>query len=183
MTSETRTPIALVGLSGAGKSVVARRLGERLGAEVIDLDARFEAASGQSIAESFARDGEAAFRRREGELLSAAVRAPHAVLACGGGIVLAASNRTLLRERCHTVWLEASPAVAAARVRSQAAVRPLLDEGTAGERLEVLLRERKAFYAEVAHARVTTDGRSIDQVAAAVLAAVSTIAPGGGRSA
>ena len=172
---ETR-PIALIGLMGAGKSSVARVLGERLGVSVADLDGMIEATSGESVAALFERAGEPWFRRREGELLAEALRSGVRVVACGGGIVLDPERRRLLRERCRVVWLEVDPAEALERVRGQddepARTRPLLAGADAGTRLRDLLRERAPLYAEAAHVRVPTGGRSPNQVADAVLAAL-----------
>jgi len=169
-------PIALIGLMGAGKSAVARVLGERLGVSVADLDGMIEAVEGCSVAELFERAGEAWFRRRESELLAEAIRSGVQVVACGGGVVLDAERRRLLRERCRVVWLEASPETAAGRLEAvdghAASVRPLLAGQPARERLAQLLAERAPLYAEAAHARVATDGRSPEQVADAVIAAV-----------
>src|SRR5690242_2685082 len=106
MTRDDSKPIALIGMMGAGKSSVARVLGERLGVSVADLDGMIEAIEGTSIAELFERAGEPWFRRREGELLAEALRSGVRVVACGGGIVLDPARRQLLRERCRVVWLE-----------------------------------------------------------------------------
>lgn len=172
-------PIALVGLMGAGKTAVARLLGERLGASVADLDAMIEAVEGASIAELFERSGEAWFRRREGELLAQVLRLGVRVIACGGGIVTDPERRRLLRERCTVVWLEVSPAVAAGRVAAEdgepARVRPLLAGGAPVDRLSALLESRAPLYAEVAHVRVPTDGRTAADVADAVLAALAAL--------
>src|SRR5258705_8374835 len=124
MPTDTERPIALVGLMGAGKSVVARALGERLGAAVADLDAMLEAEAGCTIAELFERDGEPAFRRRETRLLDQALAAGADVVACGGGIVLSPAARTVLRNGCRAVWLEVTPAAAARRLRDGLGARP-----------------------------------------------------------
>lgn len=172
-------PIALVGLMGAGKSEVARVLGERLGASVADLDAMIEAVEGRSIAEMFETAGEAWFRRREGELLTQVLRLGVRVIACGGGIVTEAARRRELRERCTVVWLEVSPDEAARRVSAPgtgpARVRPLLAGGDPAARLAELLASRALLYAEVAHVRVPTDGLEARQVADAVLAALAGV--------
>ena len=165
-------PIALVGIMGAGKSAVARILGERLGTAVADLDAMLEAEEGSSVAELFERSGEAYFRRREGELLSQALAAGARVVACGGGVVLDPARRALLGERCCVVWLEVSPAEAARRVGKDGAGRPLLRDRDPAAELAALLTTRAPLYAEVAAVRVPTDGRTPDQVAAEVLEAV-----------
>ena len=174
-------PIALIGLMGAGKSAVARVLGERLGVSVADLDGMIEAVEGSSVAELFERAGEAWFRRRESELLAEAIRSGVQVVACGGGVVLDPERRKLLRERCRVVWLETTPETAAARlaagdgsgVGAGVKARPLLAGGPVRERLAQLLEERAPLYAEAAHVRVATEGRSPEQVADAVIAAVA----------
>jgi shikimate kinase len=165
MTNES--PIALVGMMGAGKSTVAEILGSRLQAPAVDLDALIEAEAGQPIAEIFAREGETGFRRREATRLEALLRNPPAVLACGGGAVLDPGARSRLRERCRVVWLEVSPEEAYRRVGATGATRPVLAGGVPG--LASLLSARRPLYAEVAELRVSTDGRSADQVADAVL--------------
>jgi shikimate kinase len=103
--SDTRT-IVLIGLSGAGKSTVARLLSERLGARALDLDAAIESDAQASVAQIFAREGEAGFRRREVERLSSVLRDAPAVLACGGGVILEPEARALLSAGCRVVWLE-----------------------------------------------------------------------------
>ena len=168
-------PIALVGLMGAGKSTVARALGERLGGAVADLDAMAEAERGCSVAELFEREGEPAFRRLEGRILDQALAAGAGVISCGGGIVLDPAHRAALAARCRVVWLEVSPATAALRLANPGGLRPLLAAGAAGEpfapllRLEALLAERRSLYEEVALARVSVDDRTADEVAAEVL--------------
>src|SRR5262249_12540860 len=140
-------PIALVGLMGAGKSAVARILGERLGVAVADLDAFLEAEEGCTIAELFEREGESAFRRREGEVLRQALAAGARVIACGGGVVLDPGHRALLRAGCRVIWLQVSPAEAARRVGAGDG-RPLIAGGVPAERLASLLAERTSLYDE-----------------------------------
>jgi shikimate kinase len=169
-------PLALVGLMGAGKSAVSRILGERLGAAVADLDAFIEAEEGCSIDQLFEREGEAYFRRREGEVLRKVLDAGAQVIACGGGVILDPAHRALLRERCRVVWLDVTPGEAARRI-GDGDSRPLLTGAPPVERLRALLDARRALYAEVAHERVTTDGRDQEQVADAVMAVAAGGAP------
>jgi shikimate kinase len=169
---EASRPIALIGLMGAGKSEVAARLGERLGAAVADLDSMVEADAGCTVAELFEREGEPAFRRREIELLGRALGAGVLVIACGGGIVIDPEPRARLRERCRVVWLQVTPAVAARRIAGGEGRRPLLDGGPPETRLAELLKRREPLYAEAAQWRIPTDGRTPDQVADEVLAAL-----------
>ena len=177
MTRPLERPIALVGMMGAGKTVVAEALGERLGAAVADLDDMIEAEEGCSIADLFRREGEPYFRRREGELLRLALASGVRVIACGGGIVQDAAQRALLRDRCHVVWIEVSPRVAAARIGVNAATRPMLGDGPLEPRLAALLDERAPLYGEVATLRVVSDDRSPAEVAATIAAALGGARP------
>ncbi len=176
MTPKDLRPLALIGLMGAGKSTVARILGERLGVAVADLDGMIEAVEGCSVAELFERAGEAWFRRRESELLAEALRSGVRVVACGGGIVLEPAHRELLRERCRVVWLEVDPAEAARRTAAAGTHgphgRPLLAGADPEARLSELARERAPLYAEAAGFRIATTGRTPGQVADDVLAAI-----------
>ena len=176
MTTADTRPIALIGLMGAGKSVVARVLGERLGVSVADLDGMIEAVEGSSVAELFERAGEAWFRRRESELLAEALRSGVRVVACGGGIVLEPAHRKLLRERCRVVWLDVDPAEAARRTSGPGApgggARPLLAGREPVARLRELEHERAPLYREAAGFRVETTSRTAEQVADAVLEAL-----------
>ena len=175
LTNPDSRPIALVGLMGAGKSTVARALGERLGGAVADLDAMVEAERGCSVAELFQREGEPAFRRLEGRILEQALAAGAGIISCGGGIVLDPEHRRLLVTRCRVVWLEVSPATAVLRLANTGGSRPLLAAGAAGEtvapllRLEALLAVRRPLYEQVALARVSVEGRTADEVADEVL--------------
>lgn len=165
-------PLALVGIMGAGKTTVAQRLGERLGTSVADLDAWVEADAGCTVADLFAREGEAAFRRREHAVLHRALGAGVGIVACGGGIVISEPTRALLKERCRIVWLEVSSREAARRLAQVSSTRPLLVDGPIEARLEELLGSRTALYASTADVRVPTDGLDADQVADRVLAAL-----------
>ena len=165
-------PIALIGLMGAGKTSVARALGERLGVAVADLDSMLEAEEGCTVADLFERAGEDYFRRRESELLALALGAGVRVLACGGGVVLDPAHRALLEERCRVVWLEVSPPEAARRVSAEPGRRPLLEGRAAAVRREQLLEPRPPHKAATAEGPVPTDGRSPEQVAEAVIAAL-----------
>ena len=122
--------VALVGLSGTGKSTVAPLLAARRGLAVVDLDGAVVATDGRPVAEIFATDGEAVFRSLESSALAAALAGPPAVVATGGGVVLDADNRTALTEYATVVWLQAAPAALVERLASSPEERPLLAGGT-----------------------------------------------------
>lgn len=164
--------LLLCGMMGAGKSQVGRLLASRLGWEFVDTDERIEAGQQRSVARIFAEEGEAAFRALEREVLEG-LPARSAVIALGGGAVVAAGNRDLLRERGTLVWLDAEPEVLAERI-GDASERPLLaglDAEARVARLRELRAEREPAYAR-AGVRVPTDGSTPERVCDRVLAAL-----------
>lgn len=154
---------------GAGKSTVARVLGERLGRRVVDTDQAVEADAGRTVREIFQQDGEPAFRDLETQALLAALAATDpAVIAAGGGMVLREENRTAMRDAgARVVWLAADPAVLLERVRS-GGHRPALDGDPAGT-LRRMHETRESLYREVADLIVSVDGRSVGDVVEAIL--------------
>ncbi len=150
-------PLVLQGPPGSGKTTLGPALAERLGYAHVDLDAALEASAGASVADLFARDGEASFRARERALLRETLTAPRTVLSVGGGALV---NDTLRREvlrACTVVSLTAPPAVLLARILA-GPVRPLVTHAPDPRAaLDALLDARRAGYAE-AHATVDTSG-------------------------
>jgi len=161
--------LVLVGLMGSGKTTVARIVADRLGRQVIDSDAVIEDATGRTVREIFADDGEAAFRTLETAALLDALASPvPAVIAAAGGVVLREENRAALKQaNAKVVWLCATPAVLVERVTS-GVHRPLLDEDPAGT-LRRMHDDREELYREVADAIVLVDHRSVSEVVEAVL--------------
>jgi shikimate kinase len=162
----------LVGLMGAGKSTVGRVCAQRLQREFVDVDELVEARREATVAEIFEQDGEASFRDQERKaLVDASASTRPTVISCGGGVVLDPDNRATLRDAGCVVWLQADPAVLRERVGGGES-RPLLSGGTAtaAATLERLAEERAPLYEDVADARVETGGRTVDEVADAVLA-------------
>lgn len=161
--------LVLVGMMGAGKSTVGRIVAERLGRELLDSDAVIETATGRTVREIWAADGEEAFRTLETRALREALAADApSVIAAAGGVVLREENRRMLAEAdARVVWLMATPDVLVDRVRS-GMHRPLLDDDPEGT-LQRMWAEREPLYQEVADAIVSVDGRSINEVVEAVL--------------
>lgn len=139
--------IALVGMMGAGKSSIGRRLAARLEVAFFDADKEIEVAAGRPVAEIFASYGEPAFRDCERKVISRllADNPPH-VLATGGGAFMSAETRDRLKERAVTVWLRAPIDVLFARIKRKGN-RPLLKTDDPRATLERLLAERESTYA------------------------------------
>lgn len=149
MATGTR-PVVLVGLPGAGKSSVGRRLASRLGRPFVDADDELVRRSGRTVRDWFATEGEAAFRAAEAELLSDLLADPGpSVVAAGGGAVLTDTTRAAMRTHGRVVWLRAQVPYLVSRVVQKPGHRPLLDADPEGT-LTRLAAERTPLYEEVA---------------------------------
>ena len=163
--------LVLVGLMGAGKTTVGQRCAELLGRAFLDTDQLVEANARMGVADIFQHHGERQFRVLERDAVADACASPDPlVIACGGGAVLDPENRRRLRACGLVVWLRASPAVLGARVGA-GDDRPLLAATPQPPitTLERLSAQREPAYDGVAHVQVDTEGRSVDEVAAAVV--------------
>lgn len=139
--------VALVGLMGAGKSAIGRRLAQRLGLPFVDADDEIERAAGCSISEFFERFGEQEFRNGERRVIARLLDGPPHVLSTGGGAYIDADTRKLMREKALTVWLRADLDVLFDRVKKRTH-RPLLRQGDPRETLKRLMDQRYPIYAE-----------------------------------
>jgi 3-dehydroquinate synthetase/shikimate kinase len=172
--------VVLVGLPGAGKTAVGRRLANRHGAQFVDLDERIESAAGRTIREIFAQDGEAAFRRLERDAVIA-LGEPDAsdeinrVISPGGGSVVDPRNRWLLFRGRLPVWLDVRPEVLAQRLRRSPTVRPLVQGGDPLGRIRQLAVARERFYA--AAARVNGLSEVVNVVSAVERLAAQGVPP------
>ena len=144
--------IALVGLMGAGKTSVGKRLAQRLRLPFVDSDSEIETAAGMTVADMFARHGEAQFRDGERRVIARLVAASPRVIATGGGAFADPETRALMLERCRVVWLDASIETLAKRV-GRKDTRPLLFGKDPIRVLGELAERRNPLYAE-AHIRV-----------------------------
>ncbi|MFE0058063.1 shikimate kinase [Streptomyces sp. NPDC059003] len=154
---------------GSGKSTVGALLAERLGAPYRDTDADIVAAQGREIADIFVDEGEPYFRDLEREAVRSAVAEHEGVLSLGGGAILDASTREVLRG-LPVVYLSMDVEEAVRRVGLNTA-RPLLAVNPRKQWRE-LMDARRHLYEEVARAVVATDGRTPEDVAQAVLDAL-----------
>jgi XRE family aerobic/anaerobic benzoate catabolism transcriptional regulator len=159
--------ITLLGLRGAGKTAVGRRLARRLRVPFVELDRRIEEAAGLSLSEVFAIHGEAYYRRLEREALERVLAEGPLVLAAGGGIVASPSTYSRLRRATISVWLRANPEDHWNRVVQQGDRRPMADHPQAMTELRRLLQSREPLYAKAAHT-VNTSGRDPEAIVDAV---------------
>ena len=144
-----RANIYLIGLMGAGKTTVGRQLAKRLNRRFFDSDHEIEARTGVRVPIIFDIEGEPGFRQRETRVLAQLSQEKDAVVATGGGIVLAEENRKCLRDTGIVVYLSASPAVLYERTRHDRN-RPLLQVSDPLARLTELFHQRDPLYREVA---------------------------------
>ena len=155
--------IFLVGLMGAGKSTIGKKLAERLGKTFVDADSEIERRTGATIELIFDIEGEEGFRKREAAMLDELTARSDVVVATGGGAVLWQENRDRLAGRGTVIYLNAPPEVLARRTESDK-TRPLLQTDDRLQRLLELLREREPFYKEIADVIIDTDDMPLRKV-------------------
>ena len=149
--------IVLVGLMGAGKSAIGRRLASRLGLPFIDADSEIEKAAGCSIEDIFESHGEAAFRDGERRVIQRLLKGPRHVLATGGGAFMAKQTREVIHEYGISVWLRADLELLLERT-SRRRNRPILKRGNPRDILAKLIEERYPVYAD---ANTVVDGADV----------------------
>lgn len=140
-------PVALIGMMGAGKTAVGKRLARALGWPFEDADVAIEAAAGMTIADIFAEIGEPAFREKERQVIARLLDGEKQVLALGGGAFMDPDTRRLVRARAVSVWLRAD-LDALIRRTGRRNDRPLLARGDPRTVLATLLQQRGPVYAE-----------------------------------
>ena len=148
--------IVLVGMMGAGKSSIGRRLAARLSIPFVDADTEIESAAGMTIPEIFAKHGEPYFRAGEARVIARLLEQGPQVLATGGGAVMDPHTRALIRGKGLSVWLKADVEVLLKRTKRRGD-RPLVD------RIKELMPAREPLYATAAHT-VDTSGRSVERI-------------------
>lgn len=145
----SRTNLVLVGPMGAGKTSVGKLVADKLGLSFIDSDCELEARCGADIPWIFDIEGEAGFRARETEILKALCAKSGILLATGGGAVISAENRALLRSAGVVVYLSATADQIYQRVRNDSG-RPLLQVANPKAAIIEILKVREPYYREVA---------------------------------
>jgi shikimate kinase len=170
--------LVLVGMMGAGKSSIGRRLANRLGLPFADADTEIEAAAGMSIPEIFARHGEPAFRSGEARVISRLLDKGPQVLATGGGAVMNEGTRDAIRTKAVSIWLKAEPDVLMRRIKRRND-RPLLKTDDPAATLKSLLAVREPTYSQadlVIESREGPHSAVVDDIVAN-LSRMLTVAP------
>jgi shikimate kinase len=171
--------IVLVGMMGVGKSSIGRRLATRLGVPFVDADSEIEKAAGMSIADIFARHGEADFRSGEARVIARLLDGGPQVLATGGGAVMNADTRVAIKAKGVSIWLSAEFDVLMRRINKRKNDRPLLQTADPEATLRELLVVREPIYAQ---ADLTVQSREVphDAIVAEIMTALAAFlnAPG-----
>ena len=178
-----RRSVVLVGMMGAGKSSIGRRLATRLGVPFVDADSEIEKAAGMTIAEIFAAHGEPYFRAGEARVIARLLESGPQVLATGGGAFMNPETRAGIRAKGVSVWLRASLEVLNRRIKRRGD-RPLLKTADPAETLQRLIDERYPVYAEadvIVHSRDVPHEIIIGEIISAIaprLAALGAVSTG-----
>jgi shikimate kinase len=171
--------IVLVGMMGVGKSSIGRRLAARLGIPFVDADTEIEKAAGMSIADIFARHGEADFRSGEARVIARLLDGGPQVLATGGGAVMNADTRAAIKAKAVSIWLSAELDVLMRRINKRKNDRPMLQTADPAATLRELLVVREPFYAK---ADLTVQSREVphDAIVSEIMTALAAFlnAPG-----
>jgi shikimate kinase len=166
--------IVLIGMMGAGKSVVGRCLQRRTKLVLLDTDDIVVSKFGISIPEIFSRYGEQAFREAETQALRELTKMKQTIIVTGGGVVLREENVDFLKRLGNLVWLDGKEATLFKRA-SQARTRPLLQGENPREAFAQMIQARLPLYAKVAHIRVDTSALTEDEIAVAILSKLRRI--------
>lgn len=155
--------IFLVGPMGVGKSTIGKKLARKLGMRYLDSDREIEKKTGATIPLIFDVEGEQGFRERESRVLDELTLQQGIVLATGGGAVLAAINRDILRERGTVIFLDGSAELLMKRTEHDHN-RPLLQTGDRLGKIRSILEIRHPLYCEVADMKLAVDRLSVKQI-------------------
>jgi shikimate kinase len=173
--------VILIGYRATGKSSVARILGGHLGWPWVDADVEIEGRAGKSIARIFAEDGEPAFRDLESQVIADLCSQSQWIIAAGGGAPMREQNRQAMKQSGKVIWLQASPQTIYHRMYSDPTTkdrRPNLTDRGGLEEIIELLQKREPVYRQTADYVVDTDGKTVEDVAAEVLAYLKPFLPG-----
>lgn len=160
--------IAFIGMMGAGKSAVAKKLSEKINQECFELDEIFEKRNNISIKDFFEKFSQKEFRKQESELLKEFSQKDSFVLSCGGGIILKKENRDILySNEIFTIYLKATSETIYQRIKNDKN-RPLLLVENPKEEIEKILKTREEHYSK-ANLTIKTDNKTIEEIIEEIL--------------
>lgn len=160
--------IYLIGYMGAGKSMVSAELSKKLPLKLVEMDLAIESLCAMSIPEIFATMGEEGFRQQETMLLKQLSQEENQIISCGGGLVLRQENVDIMKATGTVILLTANPETIYGRIKDSQN-RPLLKDRRTVEGIAAMMEERLPFYEAAKDYAVTTDNKTIDQVAADII--------------
>lgn len=170
MDTDLCTHVALVGLMGAGKTVIGASLARKSNVRHVDLDRWIQNRYGRSIGVIFNERGEKGFREIETDALKEVLGSEEpVVLSTGGGVIVQDENRSILKENSHVIWLKATPEGLAKRV-GEGRGRPLLKDKDPLEVLQLLNAEREENYKEVADLVIDVESGTVEEISDHILA-------------
>ncbi|MEL6601960.1 MAG: shikimate kinase [Cyanobacteria bacterium J06614_10] len=164
-----KTNLYLVGMMGAGKTTIGKKLANRLGYRFLDTDALIEQSTGRTVTDLFAQEGETGFREIETQVLAQVSTHTSLVVATGGGIVTQQMNWSYLRHGV-VIWLDVPVAVLASRLAGDS-TRPLIQDVDLSEKLTKLLTERGDRYGQ-SDIRIGYEGKSVKRTCDRILIAL-----------
>lgn len=165
-------PVTLIGLMGAGKTTIGKLLAKRLSVPFIDSDDEIVRREGMSVADIFAKKGEAYFRQVERESIQDLLEQGNMVLATGGGAMTIPETADMIAQKSLCLWLDSPIGVLADRTKGSD--RPLLKEGNPADILGSLYERRKDSYAK-AHIRILNDGNDPSEIVEKILEQLKTV--------
>lgn len=140
-------PIVLVGMMGVGKTTVGKRLAEKVGMPFYDSDQVIETQEQKRVSDIFALEGEPVFRRMERDTIRSLIEGEVCVIATGGGALTSSETLGLVKEKTHSIWLDADMDDVLKRLQDDQS-RPLLQQENRSQVLRSLLNERQSLYAQ-----------------------------------
>ena len=163
----------LIGMMGAGKTTVGQELAKQLSYGFLDADNVIEQATGQTISQLFASEGEAGFRQIESDVLAQICAFTKLVISTGGGVILQQKNWSYLRHGL-IVWLDVPVELLYTRLAADT-TRPLLQDVDLKQKLRSLLEQRQALYNQADLRISVTEGETPEQIATRVLQKIPTV--------
>ena len=164
-TAGKRNNVVLIGFMGTGKTTVARRIAEKTGYDIKEMDEMIENDMGMSVAQIFQDHGEPYFRDLESDMAQRVAASERVVISCGGGTVLRRKNVDALKSSGSIVLLRAKPETVLDRVKKNGDKRPLLSKYQSRGYISWLMKKRSDIYADAADYIIDVDGRTSDDIA------------------